>query len=201
VEGQAFYHPEMTFMFSIPNGWAVQNTPAQVVLVSKDEKAALLLQAEKNSDSLPDYARKKAASIEGGRLLGEDRLSISGFTSYHQLYDIPQQSGDSLRLRLSLIRKGQFVYSFSAFSASQNFSRYDSEFRQTAQSFAELRDQKYLRRQPLRLRLVQADGQQTLQDIFGRAGMKKESWPSFAIMNGMELGAAPPAGRLVKIIS
>jgi predicted Zn-dependent protease len=86
-------------------------------------------------------------------------------------------------------------------AASQNFSRYDSEFRRTTQSFAELRDPKFLRRQPVRIRLVKADGRQTLQDIFVRAGMKKESWSAFAIMNGMELGAAPPAGRLIKIVS
>jgi len=201
VEGQAFYHPELTFTFSVPEGWTVQNTPAQVVLVSKDEKAALLLQAEKNADSLPDYARKKAESIKGGRLLGEDRLSISGFSSFHQIYDVPQQSGDALRLRLSFIRKGPYIYSFSALSGAQNFGRYDSEFKRTAQSFAELRDPKFLHRQPVRIRLVEADGRQTLQDVFVRAGMKKEIWPGFAIMNRMELGAAPPAGRLVKVVS
>jgi predicted Zn-dependent protease len=201
VEGQAFYHPELTFTFTVPEGWTVRNSPAQVLILSKDEEAALLLQAEKSADSLPDYARKKAESIKGGRLVGEDRLSVAELSSFHQLYDVPQQTGQPLRLRLSFIRKGSYVYTFSALSSAQDFSRYDSEFRRSTQSFAQLRDQKFLSRQPARLRLVEANGRQTLQEIFAGAGMKKGSWRSFAIMNGMDIATSPPAGRLIKIIS
>ncbi|MGQ9673371.1 MAG: M48 family metalloprotease [Candidatus Aminicenantales bacterium] len=200
VEGQAFYHPVLAFTFAIPEGWTLQNTPAQVALVSKDQKAALVLQAEKTVDSLPDYARKKAASLKGGRFAGEDRLPIVGFTSYHQLYDVPQENNATLRLRLSLIRKGEFIYSFSALSSWEDFYRFDADFRRSVQSFAELKDPAHLQRQPIRLQLIEANGRDTLQEIFARCGMKKEIWPYFAIMNGFELGATPPAGRLIKMI-
>ncbi|MDH7512424.1 MAG: M48 family metalloprotease [Clostridiales bacterium] len=201
VEGQAFYHPELAFTFSVPEGWSVQNTPARVVLVSKDKNAALLLQAEKSADPLSDYARKKGETIKGGRLVSEDRLNVPGFSSFHQIYDVSEENGDLLRLRLSLIRKGDLVYSLSALAKSLDFASYDSLFKRTVQSFSELRDPKYLQRSPLRLRLAEADGRQALQEIFVRAGMKKELWPQFAIMNGTELDAVPPAGQLIKTAS
>jgi predicted Zn-dependent protease len=199
VEGQAFYHPRLAFTFSVPDGWTVKNTPTQVVLVSKDEKAALLLQAEKNADPLPDCAHKKGETIKGGRLVSEDQLSVAGFSSFHQIYDVSEQNGSLLRLRLSLIQKGELVYSFSALSSAQDFNSYDPLFKQTIQSFAELRDPRYLERKPLRLHLIEADGRRTLQETFVRAGMKKELCPNFAIMNGMELDEVPAAGRLIKV--
>ncbi len=199
VEGRAFYHPGLAFAFDIPEGWTVQNTPAQVALVSKDQKGALVLQAEKTADSLPEYASKRAASLKERRFVGEDRLHVSGFSSYHQTYDIVRENGSSLRIRLSFIRKGEFIYTFSALSASLDFGRFDPLFRQSVQSFAELRDPAHLRRQPVRLRLLVADGKQTLQEVFARVGMQKEVWPQFAILNGLELGATPPAGQFLKV--
>ena len=50
------------------------------------------------------------------------------------------------------------------------------------------------------LTLVKANGTETLQAIFKKAGMPEKSWPSFAIMNGRELAAVPPAGTLVKAV-
>ncbi len=201
VEGQAFYHPELKFTFLIPEGWKVQNTPAKLVLQSKDEKAALVVQAEKNTASLPDYAKKRAEAFQGGSFLGVDQLAVFGFLSYHPVYSISQQNGIPLRLRLSLIQKGDLTYSFIALSSEEDFRNYDAVFRRTVQSFAELREARYLNRQPQRLKLIEADGTLTLEEMFIRQGMKKELWPKFAILNGMELKANPPAGRLVKIVS
>ncbi len=201
VDGQAFYHPELAFTFTFPSGWTVQNTPARVSIVSKDEKAAILLQAEKSELDLSDYSRKRAADIKGSELVGEDRLSVSGLDSYHQIYDVPSQEGTSLRLRLSVIRKGDYVYTLTALSSVQEFKTYDADFRQTAQSFAPLKDSSRLNRRASRLRIIKADGRSTLQQIFSGAGIKKDLWSNFAIMNGMELDAKPIAGELVKIVN
>jgi predicted Zn-dependent protease len=199
VDGQSFYHPELAFAFSFPGGWTVQNTPARVSIVSKDEKAAILLQAEKSDLSLPDYSRKRAEDIKGSQLLGEDRLSISGLDSYHQIYDVSNQEGTPLRLRLSVIRKGNYIYTFTALSSTEEFESHDADFRRTVQSFAELRDSSRLKKRASRLRIIEADGRSTLEQTLTKAGVKKELRPKFAIMNGMDLGTKPSAGRLVKI--
>jgi predicted Zn-dependent protease len=48
VEGNTFYHPQMRFYFSVPQDWTVQNTPANVTLISKDGNAAVVLLAEQS---------------------------------------------------------------------------------------------------------------------------------------------------------
>jgi predicted Zn-dependent protease len=200
VEGGRFYHPEMAFTFVVPSGWKTVNTPSQVMLTSPDEKAALVLQAEKTAEDLPAYARKKADQIQGSQFISEDNLKVPGLSSVHQIYRVDQQQGGTINLRLSAIRKGELVYMFSAVAASSDFPRFNETFRRAAQSFAPLRDPAFLNRRPRQLRLVEANGRQTLQEIFAGAGMSKDIWPSVAILNGTELGATPAQGAPVKIV-
>jgi hypothetical protein len=48
--------------------------------------------------------------------------------------------------------------------------------------------------------VVEADGTRTLRAIFEGAGMEKDLWPRFAVMNGLAVDVAPPRGRPVKIV-
>ena len=200
VEGGRFYHPDMGFSFEIPSGWKVVNTPSQVMLSSADEKAALVLQAEETTEDLSAYTRKKAGQIQGSQFVAEDYLSVPGLASVHQIYRVDQQQGGAISLRLSAIRKGNQVYTFSAVAGSSDFPRFNPEFKRSAQSFAQLRDPAYLSRRPREVRLIEANGRQTLQEIFSSAGVVKDLWTSVAILNGMDLGTKPPQGQLIKVV-
>lgn len=200
VEGGRFYHPDMGFSFEIPSGWKVVNTPSQVMLSSADEKAALVLQAEETTEDLSAYTRKKAGQIQGSQFVAEDYLSVPGLASVHQIYRVDQQQGGAISLRLSAIRKGNQVYTFSAVAGSSDFPRFNPEFKRSAQSFAQLRDPAYLSRRPREMRLIEANGRQTLQEIFSSAGVVKDLWTSVAILNGMDLGTKPPQGQLIKVV-
>ena len=200
VEGSTFYHPQMRFYFSIPQGWTVQNTPANVTLVSKDGNAAVVLLAEQSRDPIRDYAKKKASSFEGHILQDERSQTINGMASYLQSLDVPQQEGENLRVILSCIKKGEYVYSFASLSTVSNFNDYDYTFGTVVGSFRELTNKTYLNRQPKRIKLVKANGQQTLQSIFQRAGMDKDLWQKFAIMNGIPLNQIPESGRSIKVL-
>jgi len=200
VEGGRFYHPQMAFTFSVPAGWKVVNTPSQVMMSSPDEKAALILQAEKTAEELAAHVRKKAGQIQGSQYVGDDNLKVPGLASVHQVYRVDQQQAGPISLRFSAIRKGDIVYTFSAVAGSADFPRFNDEFRRSAQSFAHLQDPAFLSRRPRQLRLVEASGRQTLQEIFAGSGMNKDIWPTAAILNGIELGAKPPQGQMVKVI-
>jgi predicted Zn-dependent protease len=200
AEGGRFYHPEMAFTFVIPSGWKVVNTPSQVMMSSPDEKAALVLQAEKTTEDLSAHTRKKADQIEGSQFVREDNLKVPGLDSVHQVYRVDQQQGGAINLRLSAIRKGDLVYTFAALAGSSDFPRFDQAFRQSAQSFAQLRDAAYLNRRPRTVKLVAANGRQSLQEIFSAAGMNKDIWAQVAILNGMEVGSRPAQGKLIKVV-
>jgi predicted Zn-dependent protease len=200
VEKNVFYHPQMRFFFSIPQDWNVQNTPAKVILASKDGHAAVLLQAEKTSENLEEYADKTTSQIENGQLIGKKSYEINGLASHHEVYDVAQQEKEDLRTRLSFVKKNGFIYTFVALSTKSDFDQYDRHFQSIVGSFNELRDVRYLNRKPLRIRLVRADGRESLQTIFQKAGMDKDLWPQFAIMNTIELEQVPKQGQMIKTV-
>ena len=174
--------------------------PTQVIIISQDGNGAMLLQAEKSQENLRDFARRKAAAFEGGELQGERSISVNGLSGFEHSLTIPQADNVALGLRQSFIRKGDLVYTFSALSTAQNFSRYENTFQGISRSFRQLTDKTKLNRAPKRVDLVQANGSRTLQEIFKRAGMPEKSWPTFAVMNGFEVKSVPPRGRWIKIV-
>jgi predicted Zn-dependent protease len=200
MEKNAFYHPQMRFSFIFPEQWELQNTPKKVTLTSEDGRAAVVLQAEESTKNLRDYASDKASQIEEGQFLDENSYSINGLASYHQVYDVAQGDNEDLRMRLSFIEKSGFIYTFVSLSTKNDFDEYDRTFQSIVGSFRELRDAAHLARKPVRIRLVKANGKESLQAIFQKAGMPEELWPRFSIMNGMELASTPRIGRLIKTV-
>lgn len=200
VEGNTFFHPKLLFSFSFPKDWKLQNTPSKVVLASQDGKAAVYIQAEKSSEKLQDYAQIKTSELEGKQFINEQHLVINRMAAFQQLYNITQEEKDTLRMRLSLVRKGSYIFSFSVLSTSENFSKFDFQFGTLVGSFNRLKDETYINRKPKRIRLFRANGRETLQQIFRKAGMVKDLLPKFAIMNGIELDHIPERNQLIKIV-
>jgi len=200
VEGNTFYHPQMRFYFSFPRDWKIQNTPSRVILISKDENAAVILQAEESSADLKDYADKKSSNLEGRILIDEQALTINGLPSFQQLYNIPQQDKEDLRARMVFIKYGQHIFTFTALSTLKDFDKYEFQFENLIGSFNKLTDRKYLNRKPKRIKLIKANGKQTLKSIFQGTGMPEDLWPKFAVMNAMKLNQIPRQNHLIKIL-
>ena len=202
VENGAFYHPGLRFQFAVPTGWKVDNGPARVTLVSADGKGGLVLRSDQTPDSAEEFARKQAAEIakSGGQLITEGRTTVNGLAGYEQVYTIAQENADSVRMSLSYVKKGDRVYAFSAMSPAGGYAKYEPDFKGIVASFKDLADASKIDRSPRRLSLVKAGGTETLQALFRRSGLPEKAWPQFAILNGMELAAVPPAGTLVKTV-
>ena len=200
VDGNVFYHPGLRFSLVFPQGWKVQNTPGSLQMMSGNEDAAVVLQAEKSSESLSSYAAKKAAGLDGGKFLNEQSASIHGLTCLHQVYDISKPEKETLRAKLSFIRKGDQIYTLTALSTGAKFSGREAEFRRITESFQELRDPARLAKQPLRVKVSRASGTQKLRTILENAGIAKDLWPRLAVMNGLGLEDVPAEGRMIKTV-
>jgi predicted Zn-dependent protease len=200
VENNTFYHPEMRFSFGFPQGWQLQNMPAQVIIGSDDGEAAVILQAEKSSEDLQNYARNLTADAQNLKFLRDQSRKINGLTAYQQLYNYYPQDSPDLRVLLSFIKYGSYIYTFTALSTITNFDQYDNQFERLVSSFRRLTNRFYLNRQPKRIKLHKANGRQNLQKIFQGAGIKEDLWSRFAIINGMELSGTPPRNTLIKIM-
>jgi predicted Zn-dependent protease len=201
IEGGSFHHPGLGFSFTLPAGWDVQNTPAQVTMAGDQGKAAIVFGAETTAEDIAAYGRKKIGQIEGRQDVSEQSAPVNGMSGFHQMCTIVQEGQDPIRARFAFIRRGKMVYTFTAMSKAADFGRYDSSFRNVIGSFRALTDPRLLARQPRRLSLVRADGRRSYRSYFEQAGAAKDAWGSLAVMNGAgKPETVPAAGATIKVV-
>jgi predicted Zn-dependent protease len=200
TENSVFYHPEMAFKFAIPEGWAVENTHKQVAIGEKNGKAALYLQAETTTQDLDTYLQTRAKEFGQAEALSQSREAVNRFQSRHAFFKVPQEQSEPLAVRLTCIRKDNFIYSFIALSLYSTADTYQPILERAINSFQQLSDPRYLNRGPQRLSLANPDGRQTLQSLMSRAGVDRKLWKQLAVFNSLKLEAVPETGQLVKLV-
>jgi predicted Zn-dependent protease len=200
VEAGVFYHPEMAFQFAVPEGWAVENTAMQVVVGEREGRAALLLQAETSGQDLDAYLQAKAKGLGQAKLLKTAAEAVGGFPARHAWFQVPQEQGDPLAVRLSCIRKGGLVYSFVGLSATAAAQAFHPLIERAIMSFQAVRDPRILARGPERLSVIRPDGRQTFQSLLARAGVDRTHWKQLSVFNSLSLDAVPEANNLVKML-
>lgn len=200
VEKGRFYHPAWRLVFSFPENWSLQNTASQVRLSSPDGQAALILTVDRSSEELVDYAEKKVASLKGVKKLEANRKEINHFPAYQISCLLASPESEPLYLLLTSLRYGQDIFTFYGVASWRNYSFYDQKFKASIDSFEELKDANYLNRQPRRLTIVKAKGQESLSEIFKKENVPPNLWNQLAIMNQAELESRPSQGTLIKLI-
>lgn len=202
VDAGIFYHPEMSFAFAVPQGWAVQNTPRQVVMVPKDEKAAIVLSAEKTNKDPAAYLQEQMASLKDVRIQEVSRQNrmINGMRTASGVYLIAaQDQPEPVAYDVNCIRKDAMIYTFLNMAAKSNYRVYQSHFDRTSQSFQRLTDPKRLNVQARRLSVRSVPAPQPLKDFLRNAGVPADKWPTVAFLNGLNVDDKLEKGRLIKI--
>lgn len=200
VENGIFYHPQMAFQYTVPGGWVVQNTPMQVVTAEKEGRAALLLQAETTAQGLDAYLQEKAKGLGQAKLLKTAGKPIGPYQARHAWFQVPQEQGEPLAVRLTCIRKDALIYSFVALSLYSAADALHPIMDGAISTFQAVRDSRILNRKPDRLDLVRPDGRQTLQALLSRSGVDRTHWKQLSVFNSIPLDAVPEANRLVKLL-
>lgn len=207
VEADAFYHPDMRFAFSLPAGWNVQNTPRQVVVASKDEKAGIILTAEK-TDLSPDlYLGRRIQALENVRIQEVSRTNrmINGLRAARGTYLVSEEAGEGqappvTAVDFDCIAKNGMIYTFTSMAAKADYPSFRNAFDRTVRSFADLSDPKRLAVQPKKLAVRRAGAAQTLKEFLAGQGVPSDKWPTIAFLNALALEDKVEKGRLIKIM-
>jgi predicted Zn-dependent protease len=159
-----------------------------------------IIQGEASSETLDDYAGKKAAQLEKGEILSRGQEAINNFRAFQQTIRIPQEESAAIILKQSFLRQKKYIFTISTAAEEDDYFRYENEFNFIKTSFRPLTNPRYLHPRPYRLYMVKANGRKTLQEIFKKEKTHQKFWKKLAIMNGFRLEEKPPAHTLVKIV-
>ena len=192
---QVFLHPTLRFRFDYPSGWKTQNMADQVVGVSAQQDAIIVLSGAANA--APSQALQQFLGQQGIRSGGVSNASINGLPAATAQF-AAQTEQAVLAGYVAFVQLDGTTYRLLAYTDQQRASSYDGVFRQSIGSFQRLTDQRALSVKPARLRLVQLSSAMTLTQF-------NQQYPSvipiaeLTVINGMDSPTASiPSGSWVK---
>jgi predicted Zn-dependent protease len=194
-EGNNFYHPDLRFQLTFPEGWKTQNTAEAVLAVN--EKQDAIIQLSLAGKASPREAAQQFLSQQGITAGQSSTASINGLPAASSYFQAQTQQGN-IEGQVSFVSYGGNTYGLLAYTAAGGLRTYDDTFRRSIGSFGELRNSAALNVKPNRLELVKLTKEMTL-DEFNRQYPSVISIEELAIINEVEGGAsAIPVGRTVK---
>jgi predicted Zn-dependent protease len=198
AEGSAFYHPTLRFTFPVPSGWKVNNTPAQVQMVSEKQDAAIILLAgnEKSVSAAADTFIQRAKAAVKSR----EKITVNGLQAEKIVARVISDE-DTLQVMSCFIAKGGTIYTFHGLTGWQHYSRYSNEFSNTMSGFKNLDDASKINVKPELLHVKTVTKAGNLSSALKQLGTSDADLEQRTILNGMKGTDNVSVGTLLKIVS
>lgn len=194
VRGRRFFHPNLGFTFTAPEGFTLENTPQAVLGATANGKEALRLDAVKVSGIQPLATYISEGWVEGISPETVEQLTINGFPAATAI-----ARGEQWSFRLYVIRFGSDVYRL-AFAARNLTPEAERHFREAALTFRRVPVEEAQAIRPLRIEIVQVAQGDTPERLAARMAVSDRKLERFLVMNGLQKGARLRPGDLVKLV-
>ncbi|HEX3276718.1 MAG TPA: M48 family metalloprotease [Gemmatimonadales bacterium] len=194
-ENGTFYHPDLRFQISFPQGWKTQNGADAVMAGSPEQDA--IMQLSLAGQTPPQQAAQQFLSQQGIQAGNTSTASINGLPAASGYFQAQTEQG-TIQGLVSFISYNNNTYGILAYTPSGKLQQYDPLFRQAIGSFSALRNQAALNVQPAKVQLVKLQREMTLEQF-------NQQYPStipiaeLALINELQAPTTQiPAGRIVK---
>ena len=202
VENNIFYHPELKFMFPIPQAWRVNNLPIQVQMSPEDGKAMMTMDLASGTDL--STAANEVIQKNELNVIEKSNVRVNGLDAIAMISEQTATSANgeespTLRILTYLIKYDGKIYKFHGLSNKVDFNRYYSSFQNTMKNFKMLTDQSKINKKPTVIRIKPVKKNGTLQSALNSYNMKATSLDELSLLNGMLLTDQVKAGTLIKV--
>ncbi len=194
--GNQFFHPELGFRVTFPEGWKTNNGAQAVVAVSPAQDAAVELSLA--TEPSPDAASRAFLS-QPGITGGAGQANLAGLPSVITPFAATSGS-DTLQGAVEFVQLGSGVYRVIGYTPGARWTAYQSTVERTLQSFQRLTDPAALSVQPQRVDLVRLDRRTTIAELARRRASPVPA-STLALINQVEVDTPLDPGTLVKWVS
>jgi predicted Zn-dependent protease len=193
-KGTEFFHPDLRFRITFPNGWSTFNGKQAVAAVSAEQDAVIeLTVAEGSSADQAARAFLSQEGLQGGTL---SRGHVSGLAASGAPFAAATQSG-TVRGTVLFVEYGRGVYRMLAYSPEARWSANAAAADRALHSFQPLTDPAMLNVQPQQIDILTLDRRTTIAEL---AQQRPSPVPAatLALLNQVEVQTPLEPGRLVK---
>jgi predicted Zn-dependent protease len=195
-KGNRFFHPELRFSLTFPDGWTTSNGKEAVGAVSPGKDAAVEL----------TLAKQPSADAAARSFLGQQGItggfstpgSVNGLPAVSTPFAAATESG-TLRGTALFVEHDGRVFRLVGYAPETRWPAHQAAAEQALHSFARLTDPVALAVQPQRLHIVKLDRPTTIEQL-ARERPAPVPVVTLALLNQVEPQTPLEAGRLVKWI-
>ena len=196
-----FYHPEMKFQFSYPEGWQVVNQRSLVAVVNNDQNAVSIMTLDSQSTGA-EASVNEFLNQDGITTSGKSDVNSRGLRAFQAEATGQTEDGTNLKFYLYSIEYDGMIYRFINYTDADNYGAYGPRFKEIASGFRQLTDSGILNIQPTRLHTVKTSRSGTFRS-FLPANLEDltitVSAEDLAIMNQVGLDEHIESGIWIKI--
>lgn len=192
--GRNFYHGELDFALTYPQGWQLVNRPDVLIGHTADEQAfiAMTLEAADKRLSPAEFLRKRAGSQ---RLVAGEELRVGTLQGYTAVLQ-----GQSAR-RVAVIYLGDNAYLFvAAVKGRASLEAEDQHFLDVIRSYRPLKAAERKLAEPVRLHLVRAKAGQSLSALAKDSPLPADGEAQLRLLNGLYPSGEPRPGEWLKTL-
>jgi predicted Zn-dependent protease len=194
-EGSTFYHPDLRFQITFPQGWKTQNGVDAVVAMSPEQDA--IIQLSLAGKTPPREAAQQFLSQEGIQAGNTSSSSVNGLPAASGYFTAQTEQG-AIQGLVTFVSYNGNTFGLLGYTPQGKLATYDQVFRQTIGSFGELRNSAALNVKPAKVELVKLPREMTLEQ-FNQQYPSSISLDELAIINEIETPTTLiPQGRMVK---
>jgi len=160
--GDTFYHPDLRFKFTAPDGWKSQNMTSAVVAVSPQQNGAVQLTLARSEDA--GQAASAFAAQQGVRVWRPTRHRFNGVPATVTPFEAQTEQG-VVRGYAAHLEHGGHVFQLLTYAPQGVFDSYDDAFERAIASFAPVTDPAILEIAPTRIDVVQLERPMSLRQF------------------------------------
>lgn len=201
TKGQSFYHPDIGFTFTAPNGFEIVNQPSQVVAVSRSTGAAMIFDLASSKGIADPVTYMSQIWLEGKRNdLKVEQTTVNGMKTAMAAFN-GQVNGKAATIRLMAIQWSPERYArFQIAVPNGASSAMVEDMKRASYSLRRLSDKEKASLKPNRIHIVAAKSGDTVGSLARKQAFTELSEERFRVLNGLAPAEQVKAGEIYKLV-
>lgn len=199
ARGNRFYHPEIGFTFTVPNGSKIVNGTSQIA-ANHPNGTVILFDAVKPGGSIDPARFMRETWLKGEGASPVEAINVNGLRGATTAFS-GNVSGRAVTVRLVAIewKPGEFFRFQMAIPKGVN-AAFTTELKETTYSLRKMTASEKNAVKPKKLIVLEARAGATIQTMADRMTVEGDKVEQFLVLNGMNRGDRVIAGQPYKIV-
>ena len=195
--GQEFFHPEMAFRLTFPQGWATQNDKQGVSSMPSAKDALLQLTLAKGEPVAAAEGFAQQQGIQAGPI---ERGNLDDLPAASLQFQVQDQQNGVLQGMVTFVKHGANTFQLLGYTTEARYIAYKPAITEWIRSFERLTDQRILSARPMRLKIETLRQASTISNL-AREWNSPVKAETLALINAVSLTESIPARTLVKRVT